>query len=81
MLNIKKLELVEANLNAETILGEIWAWLPTDQVNEIVDDIIKAFDLDYDIESNEILDHMADGYEDENEFWSDLDKLMEGDNK
>lgn len=75
MLNIKKLELVEANLNAETILGEIWAWLPTDQVNEIVDDIIKAFDLDYDIESNEILDHMADGYEDENEFWSDLDKL------
>lgn len=75
MLNIKKLELVEANLNAETILGEIWAWLPTDKVNEIVDDIIKAFDLDYDIESNEILDHMADGYEDENEFWSDLDKL------
>lgn len=75
MLNIKKLELVEANLNAETILGEIWAWLPTDQVNEIVDDIIKAFDLDYDIESNEILDHMTDGYEDENEFWSDLDKL------
>lgn len=81
MLNIRKLELVEAKLNAETILDEIWAWLSTDQVNEIVEDIIKAFDLDSeDIEdpTQEILDHMADGYEDDDEFWGDLDKLVGG---
>lgn len=81
MLNLKRLEFLESHVDAETILEEVWAWLTTDQVNEIVEDIIKAFDLDSeDIEdpTQEILDHMADGYEDDDEFWGDLDKLVGG---
>lgn len=81
MLNLKRLEFLESHVDAETILEEVWAWLTTDQVNEIVEDIIKAFDLDNeDIEdpTQEILDHMANGYEDDDEFWGDLDKLVGG---
>lgn len=81
MLNLKRLEFLESHVDAETILEEVWAWLSTDQVNEIVEDIIKAFDLDSEDISDptdEILDRMADGYSNDETFWSELGKLTKG---
>lgn len=81
MLNIERLEFLESHVDAETILEEVWAWLSTDQVNEIVEDIIKAFDLDSEDISDptdEILDHMVDGYSNDETFWSELGKLVKG---
>lgn len=44
--NLSLFDLTE-QLGVETVLTEIEQWLPTDQLNALIQDIIKDYDLDY----------------------------------
>lgn len=43
----EKFEKVKEHIGAETLLEHIYQWLPTSTMDEILEDAVKDYDLDY----------------------------------